>query len=189
MKKRLDNTALWNEAAVAGMLFGAVSIGCLLGKEAAALSGSTVLITLVGFVLWAAEFFGCIALMRKRMIHLRDNYEGVTIAQSHSFGRRAALLSGLLLASAQALIIMKMPPETMDTMVGQVASQMQLSSSDLDSVGRVIDKLPLWTFLFQWGYCFLYGTVLSSIMSRYVFIQGLFDAANQQQDRQEPDEQ
>ena len=57
----------------------------------------------------------------------------------------------------------------------------------MDSVGRVVDKLPLWTFLFQWAYCFLYGTVLSAIMARYVFIKRLFDGPSQED--QGPDEQ
>ena len=187
MKPTLDNKSIWNEAAISGLLFGAVSIACLMGKEFAAMSGKVFLIQAAGIVLWAVEFFGCILLMKKRMIRLRDNYFDVKISDSYRFGRRVALLSGLLLASAQALIIMKMPAETMDTMVGTLASQLQLSSSDMDSVNGVVDKLPLWTFLFQWAYCFLYGTVLSAIMARYVFIQRLFDGPPE--DPNQPDEQ
>ena len=187
MKPTLDNKGIWNEAAISGLLFGAVSIACLMGKESAALSGNAFLTQLAAIVLWAVEFFGCILLMKKRMMLLKDKYFDVRIDQSYKFGRRVALLSGLLLASAQALIIMKMPAETMDTMVGTLASQLQLSSSDMDSVGRVVDKLPLWTFLFQWAYCFLYGTVLSAIMARYVFIKRLFDGPSQED--QGPDEQ
>ena len=184
MKPTLDNKGIWNEAAISGLLFGAVSIACLMGKESAALSGNAFLTQLAAIVLWAVEFFGCILLMKKRMMLLKDKYFDVRIDQSYKFGRRVALLSGLLLASAQALIIMKMPAETMDTMVGTLASQLQL---DMDSVGRVVDKLPLWTFLFQWAYCFLYGTVLSAIMARYVFIKRLFDGPSQED--QGPDEQ
>ena len=187
MKPTLDNKAIWNEAAVSGMLFGLVSITCLMGKEAAAMSGITFLTTLGGIVLWAVEFFGCILLMKKRMTLLRDKYYNVQINDSYKFGRRVALLSGLLVASANALIILKMPAETMDTMVGTLTSQLQLSSSEMETMGGVIDKLPLWTFLFQWVYCFLYGTVLSAIMSRYVFVRGLFDGP--QDNDQTPDEQ
>ena len=187
MKPTLDNKGIWNEAAVSGMMFGAVSIACLMGKEAAAMSGNAFLTQLGAIVLWAVEFFGCILLMKKRMMLLKDKYFEVKIEESYKFGRRAALLSGLLVASANALIILKMPAETMDTMVGTLASQLQLSSSEIDSVGGVLDKLPLWTFIFQWIYCFLYGTVLSAIMSRYVFIKRLFDSPSQED--QGPDEQ
>ena len=187
MKPNLDNKAIWNEAAVSGMLFGAVSIACLMGKEGTAMSGNTFLTSLGSIVLWAVEFFGCILLMKKRMTLLKDKYYNVQINDSYKFGRRVALLSGLLVASANALIILKMPQETMDTMMGTLSSQMQLSSSDMDKVGGVLDKLPLWTFLFQWVYCFLYGTVLSAIMARYVFVRGLFDGP--QDNNQTPDEQ
>lgn len=187
MKPVLDNKSIWNEAAVSGMLFGAVSIACLMGKEAAAMSGNTFLISLAGIVLWATEFFGCILLMKKRMMLLKDKYYEVKIEESYKFGRRAALLSGLLVASANALIILKMPAETMDTMVGTLTTQLQLSASEMDSVNGVVDKLPVWTFIFQWIYCFLYGTVLSAIMARYVFIKRLFDGPSQED--QGPDEQ
>lgn len=188
MKKNLDNNALWNEAAVTGLFFAAVSIACLMGKQLVAGTGKLLLIQTVGVVLWIAEFAGCIVLMRKRMIRLRDSYYGVTIQDSYRFGRRAALLSGLLVASAHALIIMKMPADAMDTMIGQVSQQLQLSSSEIDSMGRVVDNLPLGTFIFEWIYCFLYGTVLSAIMSRYVFIQRLFDGTPDD-DPNAPDEQ
>lgn len=188
MKRNLDNTALWNEAAVTGLLFGAVSIACLMGKQLAAGTGKMFLIQAVGVVLWIAEFAGCIVLMRNRMIRLRDTYYNVTIRDSYRFGRRAALLSGLLVASAHALLIMKMPADAMDTMIGQLAQSMQLSASEIDSMGKVVDRLPLGTFIFEWLYCFLYGTVLSAIMSRYVFIQRLFDGPPDD-DPNQPDEQ
>ena len=188
MKKQLDNNALWNEAAVTGLFFAAVSIACLMGKQLAAGTGKVFLAQAVGVVLWIAEFAGCIVLMRQRMIRLRDSYSGVTIRDSYKFGRRAALLSGLLVASAHALILMKMPADSMDTMLGQVAQSLQMSTSELESMGAMIGKLPLWTFIFEWLYCFLYGTVLSAIMSRYVFIQRLFDGT-QDDDPSQPDEQ
>ncbi len=188
VKKKLDNNALWNEAAITGLFFAAVSIACLMGKQWAAGTQKAFLIQAVSVVLWIAEFAGCIVLMRKRMIRLRDNYSGVTIQDSYKFGRRAALLSGLLVASAHALLLMQMPADSMDTMIGQLSQQLQLSASDIESMGAMVDKLPLWTFIFEWVYCFLYGTVLSSIMSRYVFIQRLFDGP-QDDDQNQPDEQ
>ena len=164
MKKKLDNTSLWNEAAKAGVLFGVVSISCLVLKELAGMSGSAFLVQAAAIILWAVEFFGCILLMKKVQLDLRDKYEGILIGDCFRLGRRAALLSGLLLASAQALIILYME--------------------------GIVDRLPVFTFLFQWLYCFLYGTVLSSIMSRYIFLQKLFGGGfNQPEDQDSPDEQ
>lgn len=171
---KADNTIIWNEAARAGLLFGAVSVGCLVLKELATLSGSSFLIQAAAIILWAVEFFGCILLMKNVMLRFRDKYEGVKMEDTYKLGRRAALLSGLLLASAQALFIMKMPAESIDAMADQVMGSMQMLSSDRDAVEGALDKLPLLTFIFQWLYCYLYGSVLASIMSRYIFLQKLF---------------
>lgn len=191
MNGKLDNTLLWNEAAKAGLLFGLVSVSCLALKELATLSGSTFLVQAAAIVLWAVEFFACILLMKKVQLDLRDKYEGVKMADTFVLGRRAALLSGLLLASAQALIIMHMPEETMDQLVGAVSEAMPMSASQKEQMDGVLDKLPVLTFLFQWMYCFLYGTILSSIMSRYIFLQKLFVGPfnGPQNNENTPDEQ
>lgn len=191
MNGKLDNTLLWNEAAKAGLLFGLVSVSCLALKELATLSGSTFLVQAAAIVLWAVEFFACILLMKKVQLDLRDKFEGVKMADTFVLGRRAALLSGLLLASAQALIIMHMPEETMDQLVGTVSEAMPMSASQKEQMDGMLDKLPVLTFLFQWMYCFLYGTILSSIMSRYIFLQKLFIGPfnGPQNNENTPDEQ
>ena len=186
MKGTIDNSTIWNEAAKAGALFGAVSIGCLLGKEFSALSGSTFLVTAAAVILWAVEFFGCILLMKNLMLRLKEKYEGVKMEHTYKFGRRAALLSGLLVASAQALIIINMPQEDMTSLFSEVTAS--LSSAQREQVEGMTDKLPIYTFLFGWLYCFLYGTILSRIMSRYIFVQNLFQGnINNEEDK--PDEQ
>ncbi len=187
----IDNKTIWNEAAKAGLLFGAVSVACLALKELAGLSGSSFLSQAAFIILWAVEFFGCILLMKKVQLDLRDKYEGVKMADTFLLGRRAALLSGLLLASAQALIILYMPQETMDELVNAVSQAMPMSASQQEQVDGMLDKLPVLTFLFQWAYCYLYGTVLSSIMSRYIFLQKLFGGPfnGPQNNQNTPDEQ
>ena len=72
MKRRLDNSTLWNEAAKAGAFLGGVSVGCLVLRELAAGSGNTFLITAASILLWVVEFFGCILLMKDLMLSLRS---------------------------------------------------------------------------------------------------------------------
>lgn len=174
MKKTVDNTALWNEAAKAGFLFGAVSVGCLTLKELSALSGSAFLVQAAAIILWVVEFFGCILLMKKVMLDLRDKYEGVKMEHTRKMGSRAALLSGMLLASAQALFIMEMPESGMTEVVDSLAGTMQLGTAQREQLEGMMDKLPVYTFVFGWLYCYLYGSLLASFMSRYIFLQRLF---------------
>ena len=173
---KLDSKTLWNEAGRVGLVFGGFSSLCLGLKEASALSGSTFLVQAAAIILWAVEFFGCILLMKKYMLDLRDKFEGVTLADTYHFGRRVALLSGLILAAVDAVLIMKMPQETVENVISELSSAVsaKMGSGYEGDIGRLVDKLPVYTFIFQWLYCFLYGSLLSAIMSRYIFLQGPF---------------
>ena len=173
---KLDSKTLWNEAGRVGFVFGGFSSLCLLLKEGAALTGSSFLVQAAAIILWAVEFFGCILLMKKYMLDLRDKFDDVTVEDTYHFGRRVALLSGLILAAVDAVLIMKMPQDTVASVVSELSAAMPASLGGVseDEVGRLVDKLPLYTFIFQWLYCFLYGSLLSAIMSRYIFMQNLF---------------
>jgi hypothetical protein len=177
---KLDSKTLWNEAGRVGFVFGGFSSLCLALKEGAGLTGSQFLVTAAAIILWAVEFFGCILLMKKYMLDLRDKYDGVTMIDTYRFGRRVALLSGLILAAVDALIIMKMPQETVTSVMSELSAAMPAGMGRVseDDLGRFVDNLPLYTFIGQWLYCFLYGSLLSAIMSRYIFLQGPFQGGD-----------
>ena len=173
---KLDSKTLWNEAGKTGLVFGLFSSVCLGLKEASALTGSTFLVQAAAIILWAVEFFGCILLMKKYMLDLRDKYEDVTMIDTYRYGRRIGLLSGLILASVDAVLIMNIPQETVSSVMNDLSSSVtaQLGSNYDTAVEQVVDRLPLYTFIVQWLYCFLYGSLLSAIMSRYIFMQNYF---------------
>ena len=191
MKNKMDNTAVWNEAGKGALYLGGLSVLCLSLKEVSALSGSNFLITAASIILWVVEFFGCILLMKRFMLDFRDTFEDVQMADTARLGRRMALLSGLLLASAQALFIMQMPQEEMNALVDQLSSAMSMGASEREAMDGVIPRLPVLTFVFQWLYCYLYGTVLASILSRYIFMQEVLGTRFRPTDENEdkPDEQ
>ena len=191
MKNKMDNTAVWNEAGKGALYLGGLSVLCLSLKEVSALSGSNFLMTAASIILWVVEFFGCILLMKRFMLDFRDKYEDVQMADTARLGRRMALLSGLLLASAQALFIMQMPQEEMNALVDQLSTAMSMGASEREAMDGVIPRLPVLTFVFQWLYCYLYGTVLASILSRYIFMQEVLGTRFRPTDENEdkPDEQ
>ena len=184
VRMKLDGKTLWNEAGRVGFVFGGFSSLCLLLKEGAALTGSTFLVQAAAIILWAVEFFGCILLMKKYMLDLRDKFDGVTMEDAYHFGRRVALLSGLILAAVDAILIMKMPQDTVADVVSELntAVTAKLGAGYEGEVGRVVDRLPLYTFIFQWIYCFLYGSLLSAIMARYIFMQDLFQGGKREEE-------
>lgn len=193
MKEKLSNAGIWNEAARTGLVFGGFSSLCLVLKEASALTGSTFLVQLAAAVLWAVEFFGCILLMKRYFLRLRQRYQGVGYPELVRYGRRIALLSGLILAAVDAYIILKLPQETVAEVMGSLASDLSgtFGSQAKDQVDRMTDQLPLFTFIGQWLYCFLYGSLLSSILARYLLTRDLlFPEGNPPEDNPEqPDEQ
>lgn len=191
MKERVDNTILWNSAAKVGLMLGAVSVGCLTLKEAAGTSGNSFLQQAATIILWAVEFFGCILILKNQMLSLRDKYADVKIEHTYLLGRRSALLSGLVLASAQALFVMQMPEAEVDTLISGITDTMNLTAQDREAVDGMMDKLPLFIFGFQWFYCYLYGTLLSGFLSRYIFLKKLFSFPPKfpEDQDQKPDEQ
>jgi hypothetical protein len=192
MKEQLTNNVIWNEAALTGLVFGGFSSLCLVLKEASALTGSTFVVQLAAIVLWAVEFFGCILLMKHYFLRLRKRYAGVGYQELVKYGRRIALLSGLILAAVDAYIIMKLPQETVSEVMGSIATDLSssLGSQAKEQVDRVADQLPLFTFIGQWIYCFLYGTILSTLLARYLLTRDLLFPDNPPEDNPEqPEEQ
>ena len=190
MKEVVDNKTLWNEAARVGIVFGLFSSVCLGLKEAAALTNSTLLVTAAAIILWAVEFFGCILLMKKYMLDELEKHEGMTQLQLYKFGRRVALLSGFILAVVNAVIVNLIPDETLAETLNETMAAMPASmqADAEDTMALMMDRFPLLTFLGQWFYCFLYGSILSAIMSRYVSVYSVFKR-NSDIDPNTPDDQ
>ena len=199
MKEELTNKQIWNDAARVGIVFGVFSSVCLGLKEAAALTGSTFLVTGAAIILWAVEFFGCILLMKKYMITETQVHPEITQFQLYKFGRRVALLSGFILALVNGAIVSFIPDETLQATLSEAMATMPASmQADADqSIATMMDNFPLFTFLGQWLYCYLYGSILSAVMSRYVFVYSVFrntmeppqQGGADDQSEEEPDEQ
>ena len=84
---------------------------------------------------------------------------------------------------------MKMPEAQMNEFIDQVVSSLPVGASGREEVEGMMDNLPIITFFSQWIYCFLYGSVLSSIMSRYIFLQKLFGGPFPPREGDTPDDQ
>lgn len=193
MKEKWDNTTLWNEAGKGALFLGGLSVLCLSLRELSTASGSNFLISAARVILWVVEFFGCILLMKRFMLDFRDKYAGVKMSDTAILGRRMGLLSGLLLASAQVLFVLRMPEGQMNEMVSQLSAALPMTAADQEYVESLLPRLPLYTFLIQWLYCYLYGSVLASILSRYIFMKAVlgtqFREFGKDPEEDQPDEQ
>lgn len=171
MKEPISGRIIWNAAAKTGLVFAAVTIGCnLLKRGIIALELSTFVAGALNAILWAGELVGCIYLMILFMRKLVKDYDGVQNEDTNRYGRRIALLSAILIASANYLILTFTPEaklqEEIDAALAAYGSM--LDSNTLSMMEEMMQNLPIITFFSNLIYCFLYGTVLSAILSRSI---------------------
>ena len=104
-------------------------------------------------VLWIAKFVGCILIIRAAMQRTADSYDGVERRHTRRLGIFAALFSALIYSAASLADILYINPgeidEAFDMIMGEYSKF--LDSNSLTMI-----------------YCFLYGTIVASILSRYI---------------------
>ena len=167
MKDKITGTLIWNLSMKSGLAFALLSVSCLLVKNLSAtiLEGGMA-VSLIRFVLWATEFGGCIYLMDRFMQNLTTDFEGVTRSHTFAYGRRIALFSSILVAGAGAIytsLNQDLFIAEFDKAMAGYASMMD--SNTLSVIEDFRNNLPVITLISTFLYCYLYGVVLSAIIS------------------------
>ncbi len=169
-----DNTIkknMWNEAGKAGLALGAVSAIYLfatqfMGKAEMPAFATTLLTGL----LWAGKFGGCIWLMMFFMKKFASENPEVDNKATRRFGIIAALLSALVYSAISfanvAFISADMFTEQMDLIMQQMAPMMD--SNTMAEMDKYMANLPQITFFSNLIYCFIYGVILSAILSKNI---------------------
>jgi hypothetical protein len=161
---------LWNSAAKAGLALGLVSSAYLFINQWTAEIGVPVLTGLLSFVLWAAKFGGCIWLMMFFMKKFVAENQDAVNSDTFRFGVVTALLSAVVYAAFSfantAYFSADMIAENMDTVM-QAYSQF-MDSNTMGQMEKMMAKMPQITFFSNLIYCFIFGTILSLILSRNI---------------------
>lgn len=157
-----EKKSIWNEAAVAGLVLGAVSSVYML------LNGY--ISPFLSIIFWLAKFAGCIFLMRFFLAKYSANNSEAGHSDVFRFGSLVALLSALIYA-AFSLAYMKyinpeMISEAFDSALGMYENL--LDSNTLNQMEQMMPKMPVYSFFINLFYCWLFGTVLSAIFSRNI---------------------
>ncbi|MCD8312584.1 MAG: DUF4199 domain-containing protein [Bacteroidales bacterium] len=171
MKGKVTRGALWNEAAKSGVLLGIVPVAYmfltqLVGKVAA---GHAVIAGCVNFLLWAVKFGGCVWLMMVFMKKFAQDYRADN-RDTFKYGTIVALCSAIIVAGFSLFNLLVISP---DLITQQFETMIESYSSMLDSNSMaVMDKIeamfPQITFFSNLVYCFLFGLILSYILSRNI---------------------
>lgn len=187
MKNNSVRKELWDSAGKAGLVLGLVStaymaISQLLAKGTDS-TGMALLVTVGALALWVVKFWGCIALM-KFFMKKYASHTGLLNSDTFKFGMATAFLSALIYSAAYLAFVTIINPDVFaESIEAAQASYGSLLTADalaeLDSI-----NFGALTFFTNLIYCFLFGTVLSSILSRNIPPQNPFA-----DDKKEPEDQ
>ncbi|MDO5443533.1 MAG: DUF4199 domain-containing protein [Bacteroidia bacterium] len=172
MERSITKKDIWDSAAKSGLALGAVSIAYLaISQFMASMNSSTgiaVVMSLLSILLWAVKFAGCIFLMKLFMLKFAASHEGVTNADTFKFGMATAFLSALLYSGFYLAYVTLIAPDTFTDALAAVSDSYgsMMGSDALETLENM--NLGNISFFYNLIYCFLFGTVLSAILSKNI---------------------
>ena len=171
MEQNVIQKNMWNTAGKAGFALGAVPIAYLLLTQWMTIAEIPVFLqTIISMVLWIIKFGGCIWLMIFFMKQFSSENPGADRNSIFKAGMAMAFLSAIVYAAFTFANLAFLFPDylsnQMEAMMQQFAPM--LDSNTAASMEKTMQNLPQITFFSNLIYCFIYGTALSSVISRYL---------------------
>ena len=171
MEQNAIRRNLWNSAGKAGLILGMISSAYLFLNQWATTAEMPAFIKiLLDIILWTAKFGGCIMIMMIFMKKFAAENPEARNSTTFRFGMATALLSALVYAAVSfanvAFISADYYAEQMDTVMQAYAQIMD--SNTLSQMDKMLGNMAQITFFTNLFYCFVYGTLLSGILSRNI---------------------
>lgn len=171
MEQNILRKNMWNSAGKAAIVFGLISSAYLFITQYLSLLQMPAFVNmLIGFVLWAAKFGGCIWLMMFFMRKFSAKNSEADNSSVFRFGMIIALLSALIYSAASfanaAFISADLYAEQIETVMQSYSKFMDANT--MAAMEKVFGIMPQITFFSNLIYCFLFGTALSAILSRNI---------------------
>ena len=169
MEQNLIRKDMWNTAAMAGLVLGLISTAYMFITQLIA-GAPGAISAILGMILWAAKFGGCIWMMLFFMKKHAAEHPEVSNKDTFNLGIAIAFLSALAYSTAAFANVAFISG---DAFIEQMNMSMQQMSSMMDSnsmamMDTLMQKLPQITFFSNLIYCTAFGTVLSFILSRNI---------------------
>ncbi len=169
MEENMIRKNMWNDAGKAGLALGAVSTAYMFAGLLIENAGSVFMSLLFGLV-WIAKFGGCIWLMMFFMKKFAAENPEADNKDTRRFGVITALLSAIVYSAASfanvAFISADLFAEQTELMMQQMAPMMD--SNTLEAMNMYMENLPELTFISNLIYCFIFGAIISAILSRNI---------------------
>ena len=179
MNEKLTRGEIWNSAAVAGLVLGAVSSAYMFITQYLSGLGTSIWISGFSLVLWGVKLLLCVWLMMHFMKSFAARYENADNAAVFRFGMNTALCSALIFSAVTLANVLIINP---DLIHEQIDAALKIYGSSLDSnslnaLDEVESIMPQVMFFSNLVYCYLFGTVLSAVLSRNIPPRNPFDIA------------
>ena len=171
MEQNVIQKNMWNTAGKAGLFLGLASIGHLaISQLLGQVEIPGILSSIITFVLWSAKFAGCIWIMRFFMKKFASEHSSVTNSGTFRLGVIMALLSALVFSAYAFANVAFISPELFESQMDAVMQQMapMMDSNTQSMMETYMENLPQITFISNLIYCFIYGMILSFILSRNI---------------------
>ena len=171
MEQNTLKKGIWDRAAKAGLVFGAVSSVYMFVTQFLSTSNMPPFaMTALSAVLWIAKFVGCIWLMKFFMNKLTKDFPQAGNSDTFWFGALAGVLSALIFAAVSFANLEFISPDFYSSQREAAMQQFapMMDSNTLATTEKILENLPSITFFSNLIYCSIYGILLSAILSRMI---------------------
>ena len=172
MEQNTVKKNLWNTAGIAGLALGAVSTAYLFAGQfiSGTLAPATLWQSALSNTLWVIKFLGCIWIMNFFMKKFAAENKEVDTKTVFRMGMVTALLSAIMFSAISLANMLYFSADYYNNLYQTLAQQTAatLDSNSLSMLEKIISNMPQIIFFYNLTYCFLFGTVLSAILSRNI---------------------
>ena len=158
-------------SAKAGLALGLLSAACVFIVQIIGQSElHAFILQILSTAFWILKISGSIWLMMFFMKTLAANDSNVSNKDTFRLGALSALLSALVFAAFSFANVAYIAPDLFNEQIDAAMQQMapMLDSNSLSQIDNVMQNLPQLTFFGNLIYCFIYGVILSFILSRSI---------------------
>lgn len=171
MNDPVSSKILWNKAAKNGIALGLFTAVCrILSQYVTSVEMPSAGTAVLNGLIWLIQFIGCIWIMKFLMERLVRQYDKVDNRATAKYGRLLALTSSLIFSAAMLFDILFIAPETvtkqMDLLYEMYGSM--IDANTRSALQYIENSYPQIMFFSTLIYSWLYGIVLSAILSRSI---------------------
>lgn len=165
MSEKVSFSTLWHSAGIAGIVLASVSVAYMLATYRLGTDPSAWKIIVSG-ILWAAKLFLCVWLMYMFMARFHLENKDSDRRDTRRLGMLIAALSALIFATAEMIFYDAHPEIITDTFDNFMKNYgKMLDANSRNTLKEMESKMTTYIFFAQFVYCYVFGWILSAILS------------------------